>query len=129
MVRIRWVGEYAWMRRHRRPALAQNRLHLAQRTGRKSGFESAMKITIEIDCTPQEARQLAGLPDIEPLQQEIMKQVRDRVVKAMSLSDPETLIKAWVPMTQTLGQQGIEAFQGIIKMAQSRTRGDKDKSK
>lgn len=88
-----------------------------------------MKITIEIDCTPQEARQLAGLPDIEPLQQEIMKQVRDRVVKAMNLSDPETLIKAWVPMTQTLGQQGIEAFQGIIKMAQSRARGDKDKSK
>jgi hypothetical protein len=89
-----------------------------------------MKITVEIDCTPQEARQLAGLPDIEPLQQEIMKQVKDRVMKAMSLSDPETLIKAWVPMTQTLGQQGIEAFQGIIKMAQSRVKaGDKDKQK
>lgn len=99
----------------------------------QAGFQikngSAMKITIEIDCTPQEARQLAGLPDIEPLQQEIMKQVKDRVMKAMSLSDPETLIKAWVPMTQTLGQQGIEAFQGIIKMAQGKARGGKDASK
>lgn len=72
---------------------------------------------------------MAGLPDIEPLQQEIMKQVKDRVMKAMSLSDPETLIKAWVPMTQTLGQQGIEAFQGIVKMAQSRVRGEKEKAK
>lgn len=88
-----------------------------------------MKITIEIDCTPQEARQLAGLPDVEPLQQEIMKQVGERVTKAMSLSDPETLLKAWVPITQTLGQQGIEAFQGIVKMAQARTRSDKDKAK
>lgn len=72
---------------------------------------------------------MAGLPDIEPLQQEIMKQVKERVLKAMSLSDPETLIKAWVPMTQTLGQQGIEAFQGIIKLAQGRVRGERDKSK
>ncbi len=105
------------------PAVAANLI------GRKSGLEWAMKITVEIDCTPQEARQLAGLPDIEPLQQEIMKQIRDRVLKAASLTDPETLLRTWAPMTQTLGQQGIEAFQGIIKMAQSRARGDKDKSK
>jgi hypothetical protein len=89
-----------------------------------------MKITIEIDCTPAEARQLAGLPDVEPLQQEIMKQVRERVVKAMNLTDPETLLKAWAPMTQTLGQQGIDAFQGILKMAQTRVRSSgSDKNK
>jgi hypothetical protein len=88
-----------------------------------------MKITIEMDCTPAEARQLAGLPDVEPLQAEIMTQVRTRVVKAMSLTDPETLIKTWVPMTQNLGQQGIEAFQKIVSMAQSKAKGQGEKSK
>ncbi|HAJ46816.1 MAG TPA: hypothetical protein DCL54_09585, partial [Alphaproteobacteria bacterium] len=63
-----------------------------------------MKITIEVDCTPEEARKLAGLPDVGPLQEEIMAHVRDRVLKAMSLSDPETLMKAWLPLTQSLGQ-------------------------
>ena len=27
-----------------------------------------MKITIEIDCTPDEARQFVGLPDVKPMQ-------------------------------------------------------------
>jgi hypothetical protein len=31
-----------------------------------------MKITIDIDCTPGEARAFLGLPDVAPLQAEVM---------------------------------------------------------
>ena len=31
-----------------------------------------MKITIEVDCTPEEARAFMGMPDVRPMQDEIM---------------------------------------------------------
>ena len=70
-----------------------------------------MKITIEVDCTPEEARKLAGLPDVGPLQEEIMAHVRDRVLKAMSLSDPETLMKAGLLLSQESSGARVAAEQ------------------
>ena len=31
-----------------------------------------MKVTVEIDCTPAEARQFFGLPNVEPMQAAMM---------------------------------------------------------
>lgn len=82
-----------------------------------------MKITIEVECTPAEARQTMGLPDVEPLQTEIMEKVKERMLQALSLSDPETLYRTWLPLSQNLGAQGLEAFQNIVRFAtQGRTK-------
>ena len=32
-----------------------------------------MKVTVEVECTPEEARQFLGLPDVVPMQQAAMK--------------------------------------------------------
>ena len=32
----------------------------------------SLKITIDIDCTPDEARQFMGLPDVKPLQAAVL---------------------------------------------------------
>ena len=72
-----------------------------------------MKITIEVDCTPAEARAFMGLPDVEPLQDEVMKEVQRRVMQGLSLTDPQQLLRMWVP----LGTQGFEAIQGMIRAA------------
>jgi hypothetical protein len=72
-----------------------------------------MKITIEVDCTPAEARAFMGLPDVEPLQDEVMKEIQRRVMGALSLTDPQQLLKMWAP----LGSQGFEAFQGLMRAA------------
>jgi len=72
-----------------------------------------MKITIEVDCTPAEARAFMGLPDVEPLQDEVMKEIQRRVMGALSLTDPQQLLRMWAP----LGTQGIEAFQGLMRAA------------
>lgn len=86
-----------------------------------------MKITIEVDCTPAEARTFMGLPDVEPLQAEVMAEIQRRVMSALSLTDPQQLLKNWVPWSA----QGMENFQNFAKAAagtwsQSGTGKDRD---
>ena len=72
-----------------------------------------MKITIEVDCTPVEARAFMGLPDMEPLQAEVMAEIQRRVMQALALTDPQQLLKNWVPW----GAQGLETFQSLMRGA------------
>lgn len=54
-----------------------------------------MKVTINIDCTPEEARQFMGLPDVQPLQQAMMKQMEARMTAEVERFSPENLMKTW----------------------------------
>jgi hypothetical protein len=56
-----------------------------------------MKVKIDIDCTPEEARTFFGQPDLGPLQKEIMSQMQERMRAATASMDPEAMIKAWMP--------------------------------
>jgi Family of unknown function (DUF6489) len=56
-----------------------------------------MKVKIDIDCTPEEARAFFGLPDLGPLQKEMVGVMRDRMKSAMDAIDPEAIMKAWMP--------------------------------
>ena len=56
-----------------------------------------MKVHIDIDCTPEEARTFFGLPDLQPMQEAVMKEMQDRMTAAMRSMDPETLMKTWLP--------------------------------
>ena len=38
-----------------------------------------MKVTVEVDCTPEEARRFLGLPDVVPIQQAIMEKLEQRM--------------------------------------------------
>jgi Family of unknown function (DUF6489) len=66
-----------------------------------------MKIKIDIDCTPAEARAFLGLPDVAPLQAEMMTAMQERMMKALASMDPETLMKMWLPG----GAQSFEQMQ------------------
>lgn len=55
-----------------------------------------MKVTIEIDCTPEEARSFLGMPDVRPLQEEIMADLRKRMLEAAKGFEPEQVLKAWM---------------------------------
>ena len=72
-----------------------------------------MKITIEIDCTPAEARVLVGLPDVQPLQAEVMTEIQRRVMQALAATDPQQLFKNWVPWEVP----GAELFQSLKRAA------------
>ncbi len=56
-----------------------------------------MKIKFDIEATPQELRSFFGLPDVEPLQQEMMNIVRRNMSAGMEGFDPVALLKPWLP--------------------------------
>ena len=86
-------------------------------------FADAMKIKIDIDCSPEEARAFLGLPDVAPMQAAIVKDMEERMRQALAAMDPEALMRTWMP----IGVQGMEQAQ---KMFWSQfARGSKGKDK
>lgn len=80
-----------------------------------------MKVTIDIDCTPEEARAFMGLPDVKPMQESMMQEVEDRMRANLQAMDPETMFKTWLPA-------GMQSFEQMQKMFWSQmTGGEKDK--
>ena len=56
-----------------------------------------MKINIDIDCTPEEARTFFGLPDVQPMQKALMDQVQKQMMEGLQATSPEALFKLWLP--------------------------------
>lgn len=69
-----------------------------------------MKVNIEIDCTPEEARQFMGLPDVSALQAEMLAGLREKVAVSARTMDPETLMKGWLAGAAP----GMEGFQKMF---------------
>ena len=69
-----------------------------------------MKVHVDIDCTPEEARTLFGLPDVKPMQAALLKDVEDRMRKALAATEPEALMKMWMP----LGIQSFDQWQNFM---------------
>ncbi|QNT69608.1 DUF6489 family protein [Defluviicoccus vanus] len=69
-----------------------------------------MKIHVDIDCTPDEARTMFGLPDLKPMQQALMKEIEGRLLKTMSAMEPDALVKMWLPASVA----GIEQWQKFL---------------
>lgn len=76
-----------------------------------------MKVNIEIDMTPEEARRVMGLPDLAPLQASVLAEVEKRMHSALDAADPEAMMKAWM----TPGIQGWEAFSRLFREAARRS--------
>jgi len=58
-----------------------------------------MKVTFDIECTPQEARTFFGLPNVEPMQDALMKELEERLRDNIRSLDPEAMLKTWLPAT------------------------------
>ncbi|GAC1338868.1 MAG: DUF6489 family protein [Acetobacteraceae bacterium] len=69
-----------------------------------------MKVTVEIDCTPDEARQFFGLPDVKPMQAAIMAKIEAQMVEAADRFSPDAILRSWMSMTP-----GAEAFRDTME--------------
>lgn len=75
-----------------------------------------MKVNIEIDCTPEEARTFMGLPDVEQAN-EIYVDTIASAMKGVSNTDQlEKYAKQLAPM----GQMGMKMFQSFVEGAAAR---------
>lgn len=57
-----------------------------------------MKVNINLECTPEEARAFFGLPDVTPLNEQLIAEMQRRMGENMQALEPETLMKNWMSM-------------------------------
>lgn len=74
-----------------------------------------MKVTIDIDCSPQEARVFMGLPDLTPLNDHMVAEMQKRMDANISAFNPEEMMKSWFSM----GGQAQEQFMKMMTAAAS----------
>ena len=72
-----------------------------------------MKINLEVDCTPQEARAFLGLPDVGALNDHMVQEMKKRIDANMALVAPEELMRNWM----AFGGQATEQFRKLMTAA------------
>lgn len=72
-----------------------------------------MNMKIEIDCTPVEARAFLGLPDVTPINEQLVGEMQKRIEANMAMLKPEELMKSWM----ALGGQATDAFRQLMTAA------------
>ena len=70
-----------------------------------------MKMTIEVDCTPEEARRFLGLPDVTALNEQLVEEMQKRVSANMSMLSPDEMMKSWM----TFGAGAQEQFRKLME--------------
>ncbi len=70
-----------------------------------------MKVTVEVDCTPEEGRRFLG---VVPMQRAAMAKLQQRMESAVEASTPEALLKAWMPMAPDQMQQAFAKLFGAF---------------
>lgn len=72
-----------------------------------------MKVQVEIDCTPAEARAFLGLPDVTPLNEAMVAEMQDRMKANVAAMQPEDLMKTWT----SFGLQAQDQFRRLMEAA------------
>lgn len=80
-----------------------------------------MKISLDVDCTPEELRGFFGLPDVTAMQQRLLQEVEQRLRTNLQALDPETMLKTWMPA----GLKGFEQLQEMFLGQMARGSGKK----
>lgn len=74
-----------------------------------------MKVKINVECTPEEARAFLGLPDVTPLQDDMMTKMREQMDAAAGAMNPEQMMRAIFPA----GTDGLAEMQKMFWSALS----------
>lgn len=82
-----------------------------------------MKVTVDVDCTPAEARAFLGLPDVTPIHDKYIRTMLDGFDGIGSAEQMETLFKSFSPM----GDAGMRLFQQMMNMGLAGMSGSSDK--
>ncbi len=56
-----------------------------------------MRFEVNVECTPEEARQFFGLPDLMPMQKDLMDMLSRRLSENIQTMEPDKLAKTWLP--------------------------------
>jgi hypothetical protein len=69
-----------------------------------------MKINVEIDCTPEEARSFLGLPNVQPMQEKLLQEMEERISASLQAIDPQEMLRQWLAPNLKGLEQVLETF-------------------
>ena len=72
-----------------------------------------MKVKIEIDCEPAEARAFLGLPNVETLNDHMVAEMQRRMDENIAAMQPDELMKTWT----SFGLQAQDHFRRLMESA------------
>ncbi len=83
-----------------------------------------MKVSFDIDCTPEEARRFLGLPDVTPVNEAVVEELTKRAAEMAQNMDAEKMMTQWM----SAGVQGFGDIQKAFmeQFAKAQTGGDKE---
>ena len=70
-----------------------------------------MKVNVEIDCTPEEARRFMGLPDVSKANDVYVENIAKAMKGVTSIDQLQDMAKQIAPM----GQMGMKLFQQFME--------------
>ena len=69
-----------------------------------------MKINVEVECTPEEARRAMGLPDLAPVHDRYVQMMVEAIEKQGTPEGFEQMMRGWAPM----GEAGMNFWRGLF---------------
>jgi len=77
-----------------------------------------MNVTVNVDCTPEEARRFLGLPDLSSVHQAYVAKLQRAVADGVTPDMLADMMKSWGPMTEAglgMWRQMLEQMSGGSK--------------
>lgn len=74
-----------------------------------------MKFTVNVECSPEEARRFIGLPDVTPINEALVEEMGKRMQANLKLMSGESLMSSWM----SVGAQAQDAFVKLMTSAAS----------
>ena len=70
-----------------------------------------MKVTIDIDCTPEEARRFLGLPDLTAVHEAYVEKLKAAVADGATPDLFADMMKSWGPMSEA----GLSMWRNMLE--------------
>lgn len=71
-----------------------------------------MKVSVDVDATPEELRRFLGLPELTPLNEDLVRTLRERMHEGTEGYDPFSLMAASAPAMETFQKMFWNAWGG-----------------
>lgn len=81
---------------------------------------SAMNVTINVDLTASEARELMGLPDVKPLHDAAMARVEQRVMEQADKFSADGLMNTWLAGSPRAAEMFSDMVGGLLSQGRAR---------
>jgi len=73
-------------------------------------LEARMKVTVDVDCTPEEARRFMGLPDLSAVHEAYVDKMKKMIDDGITPDSVEAMMRNWMPM----GEAGMNLWRTMF---------------